>query len=73
MIVCSIRLMFSIVDIQTEQETDFEELEEGQEADEDEPVHSYPIRCSFNITKVRPFYHPTHAISLLIKMFVVSK
>lgn len=47
--------MFSIVDIQTEQETDFEELEEGQEADEDEPVHSYPIRCSFNITKVR---HP---------------
>lgn len=47
----TIRLMFSIVDIQTEQETDFEELEEGQEADEDEPVHSYPIRCSFNITK----------------------
>lgn len=56
--------MFSIVDIQTEQETDFEELEEGQEADEDEPVHSYPIRCSFNITKVRsppliPFSHTT--------------
>ena len=49
----SIRLMFSIADIQLDQEADFEELEEGEEASEDEPNHSYPIRCSFSITKVR--------------------
>lgn len=47
----TIRLMFSIADIQAEQEADFEELEESEEASEDQPVHSYPIRCSFAITK----------------------
>lgn len=52
--VISIRLMFSIADIQAEQEADFEELEEGEEASEDQPAHSYPIRCSFAITKVCP-------------------
>ncbi len=45
--------MFSIVDIQTEQETEFEDGEESAEADEDQPIHSYPIRCSLSITKVR--------------------
>lgn len=44
--------MFSIADIQAEQEAEFEELEEGEEASEDQPAHSYPIRCSFAITKV---------------------
>lgn len=43
--------MFSIADIQAEQESDFEELEEGEETSEDQPAHSYPIRCSFAITK----------------------
>ncbi|THH00108.1 hypothetical protein EW026_g2362 [Hermanssonia centrifuga] len=47
----TIRLMFSIVDIQTEQETEFEDGEENAEADEDQPIHSYPIRCSLSITK----------------------
>ena len=50
----SVRLMFSIVDIQSGQEADFEEMEEGQESEEDEPIHAYPIRCSFTITKVWP-------------------
>jgi complement component 1 Q subcomponent-binding protein, mitochondrial len=44
--------MFSIADIQVDQEADFEEPEEGEEASEDHPAHSYPIRCSFAITKV---------------------
>lgn len=43
--------MFSIADIQAEQETEFEEPEEGEETSEDQPTHSYPIRCSFAITK----------------------
>ncbi|KAF7797345.1 hypothetical protein EIP86_008540 [Pleurotus ostreatoroseus] len=47
----SIRLMFSIVDIQADQEAEFEETEEGQEEDQEAPIHSYPIRCSFTITK----------------------
>lgn len=49
----SIRLIFSIADIQTAQEQQFQELEEGEEASEDEPAHSYPIRCSISINKVR--------------------
>ena len=48
--------MFSIADIQAEQEADFEELPEGEEASEDQPSHSYPIRCSFAITKVSHFF-----------------
>ena len=44
--------MFSIVDIQTNQEAEFDEAE-GQEGDEDQPLRSYPIRCSFTVTKVR--------------------
>ncbi|KZT07041.1 mitochondrial glyco protein [Laetiporus sulphureus 93-53] len=48
----TIRLMFSIADIQNEHETEFEENEENEEtADEEEPIHSYPIRCSFSVTK----------------------
>lgn len=50
---CSIRLIFSIADIQTEQEAEFEEGEEPAESEESEqPLHSYPIRCSFSFTKV---------------------
>ena len=43
--------MFSIADIQAEQESDFEAVDESEETSEDQPVHSYPIRCSFAITK----------------------
>ncbi|KAF8069064.1 mitochondrial glycoprotein [Lyophyllum atratum] len=49
----NIRLMFSIADIQSEEE-DFQsnEPEAESEADaEDEPLHSYPIRASLSITK----------------------
>ena len=46
--------MFSIADIQVDQEADFEEMEEGEESQDEQPIHSYPIRCSFAITKVRP-------------------
>ena len=52
----SIRLIFSIADIQAEQEAEFEEGEEGVEEgaeDSEAPLHSYPIRCSFSFTKVR--------------------
>lgn len=53
---CSIRLIFSIADLQTEQEAEFEEGEEAAEEnaeDAEAPLHSYPIRCSFSFTKVR--------------------
>ena len=52
----SIRLIFSIADIQSEPEAEFEEGEEGVEEgaeDADTPLHSYPLRCSFSFTKVR--------------------
>ena len=46
----SIRLMFSIADIQSEEP----EIEEGEEGENTETEGtSYPIRCSINITKVR--------------------
>ncbi|PIL23172.1 transporter [Ganoderma sinense ZZ0214-1] len=52
-----IRLIFSIADIQSDQQPEFEE--EGAEAAEEEDgadeegvtLHSYPIRCSFSFTK----------------------
>jgi hypothetical protein len=47
--------MFSIADIQDaeEEHDDYDEGEEGEaESTEDEPVHTYPIRVSFSITKV---------------------
>ncbi|KAL6300950.1 mitochondrial glycoprotein [Sparassis latifolia] len=49
----TIRLMFSIADIQGEEESQFTENQESQEeeAEEDEPQHAYPIRCSFSLTK----------------------
>ncbi|KAI0726532.1 mitochondrial glycoprotein [Fomitopsis betulina] len=47
----NIRLMFSIADIQNEQENEFEQGEEGEEASEEQPIHSSPIRCSLSITK----------------------
>ena len=52
-LIFSIRLMFSIADIQNEQESEFEQGEEGEETSEDQPIHSYPIRCSLSVTKVR--------------------
>jgi hypothetical protein len=52
----SIRLMFSIGDVSGSQE-EFDQME-NEEADEseseDEAVNTYPIRCSFSITKVAP-------------------
>lgn len=45
----TIRLMFSIADIQT-QEPEFEEENEAT-SEEDEATPSYPLRCSFSITK----------------------
>ena len=52
---CSIRLIFSIADIQSEQEAEFEDAEGAEEGaeDADTPLHSYPLRCSFSFTKVR--------------------
>ncbi|KAH7928563.1 mitochondrial glycoprotein [Leucogyrophana mollusca] len=48
----NIRLMFSIADIQTADEDPEYEQEEGDDANsEDEPIHTYPIRSSFSITK----------------------
>ncbi|KAI0754194.1 mitochondrial glycoprotein [Daedaleopsis nitida] len=48
-----IRLIFSIADIQSESEAEFEESESAEEnaEDADAPLHSYPIRCSFSFTK----------------------
>jgi hypothetical protein len=50
--------MFSIADIQdAEDHEDFEEGQEGEEeSSEDEPIHNFPIRVSFSITKVRLQY-----------------
>jgi complement component 1 Q subcomponent-binding protein len=51
-----IRLVFSIADIQGQEEDEsFEDEEEGNEEDssEDEPIHSYGLRVAFTITKVR--------------------
>jgi len=47
----TIRLIFSIADIQTAQETQFEEAEETEEGSEDEAAQTYPIRCSISIVK----------------------
>ncbi|RPD54977.1 mitochondrial glyco protein [Lentinus tigrinus ALCF2SS1-7] len=49
-----IRLIFSIGDLQSEQEAEFEEGEEAAEEsaeDPEAPIHSYPLRCSFSFTK----------------------
>ncbi|PCH34998.1 mitochondrial glyco protein [Wolfiporia cocos MD-104 SS10] len=45
----TIRLMFSIADIQNEPEQEFEQ--EESDVDPEELSRSYPIRCSFSITK----------------------
>ncbi|KDQ58333.1 hypothetical protein JAAARDRAFT_99398, partial [Jaapia argillacea MUCL 33604] len=48
----TIRLVFSIADIQQPQEAEFDEEEgEQEETDEEAPIHSYPIRCSLSVTK----------------------
>lgn len=49
----TIRLVFSIADIQSPQENEFDEPEEeeGEGEESEPPVNSYPIRCSFSITK----------------------
>ena len=51
---CSLRLMFSIVEMPTEEE-DFTSNEEGsgaREGEDEESLHSYPIRAVLSITKV---------------------
>jgi complement component 1 Q subcomponent-binding protein len=45
--------MFSIADIQSNQEQEFDDIEKEEGEEADDSVHSYPIRCSFSITKVR--------------------
>jgi complement component 1 Q subcomponent-binding protein, mitochondrial len=55
----SLRLMFSIADLQSEEdfpgseEEGAEGREEGEEEEDDSPYHSYPVRTSLSITKVR--------------------
>ncbi|KAF8633128.1 hypothetical protein AX17_004629 [Amanita inopinata Kibby_2008] len=44
----TIRLMFSIADMQSEEESEFENPEEENTSDE---VHSYPLRVSMSMTK----------------------
>ncbi|OJA12074.1 hypothetical protein AZE42_02175 [Rhizopogon vesiculosus] len=46
----TVRLMFSIADIQSAEEDPEYEQEEGEGA-EDQPLHSYPVRASFSVTK----------------------
>ncbi|KAF9235548.1 mitochondrial glycoprotein [Melanogaster broomeanus] len=46
----SIRVMFSIADLQNVEEQDYEQ-EEGGEAEDPEPIPAYPIRVSFSLTK----------------------
>jgi complement component 1 Q subcomponent-binding protein, mitochondrial len=46
----TVRLMFSIADVQNAPEEGFEA--EATEEGEEPPSESYPIRCSFSITKV---------------------
>ncbi len=48
-------MIFSIADIQNEQEPEFEEGEEGVEdgaEDAEASLPPYPLRCSFSFTKV---------------------
>jgi len=54
-VTCSLRLMFSIAEMNTEEE-DFTSNEEGsgaREGEEEESLHSQPIRALLSITKVR--------------------
>ena len=56
-VTCSLRLMFSIAEMPTEEE-DFTSDEEGsgaREGEEEESFHSLPIRTSLSITKVSVF------------------
>jgi hypothetical protein len=49
----SIRLIFSISDIQPEEDFDEEEPESDSESDVDENPAPYPVRAALTITKVR--------------------
>ena len=51
----TIKLVFSIADIQAqEDEPEFEDEEGSEEVpSEDEPIHSYGVRVAFTVTKVR--------------------
>lgn len=62
----SIRLMFSIADIQTQEEDPaFEEGQEGEDgATEDDPIHSYGIRVAFSVTKVFTLIPPVCWVEL---------
>lgn len=48
--------MFSIADIQAEEESEYENPEEGGGA-EDEAIQTYPIRVSLSVTKVRVVWY----------------
>jgi hypothetical protein len=45
--------MFSIGDIQSEEEPEFSEGAESEGEEANEPLHVYPIRASLSVTKVR--------------------
>lgn len=51
------RLMFSIADLQSEDEMQNTEAEEesSEEPADDAPYHAFPIRASLTITKVRSY------------------
>jgi hypothetical protein len=55
--------MFSIADIQTEEENDYENSEEGQDAEEE--GMAYPIRVSVSVTKVRYSMHSILPVELM--------
>lgn len=47
-------MMFSIADMQTPAEPEFEEdAAEGEQENGEQPLTSYPIRVAFAVTKVR--------------------
>ena len=56
--------MFSIADLQTDTDEDFEdespeaETENDENSDEEEVLHTFPIRASLTITKVSPLLEP---------------
>ena len=50
----NIRIMFSIADIQAQEEDSaFDEESAEEDGRSDEPIHSYGIRVAFTVTKVR--------------------
>ena len=68
--VFSIRLIFSIADIQNPEESELEQEESEGESSEDELSTSYPLRCSFSISKVCFFLALFMTCALLTPIFL---